>query len=112
MKKNDKFVTVNDFVPVFFRRDGVEHKLIYKKLVSKEAKIGTIVGVGVYELTYHKSPLIVGYNVVNFRCRINPFNLDVYTPYPSKDKWGVDGFSKYSLEGAMKKVKELEGALI
>lgn len=111
MEENDKFVNVNDFVPAFFRRDGVEHKLIYKNLVRKEAKVGSKVGVGVYELSYPKSHVIVGYNVVNFRCMINPFNFNVYTPYPSKDKWGVDGFSKYSLEGAMKKVEELEKVL-
>lgn len=106
--KEEKIVEVNDFVPTYFRRDGVAHKLIYKNLMCKEAKVGAKVGVGVYELSYGKSALIVGYNVVNFRCMINPFNLNVYTPYPSKDKWGVDGFSKYTLEGAMKKVEELE----
>ena len=108
-----KLVVIEGSPKETFVKDGILHELVIKSLLLREVKVGSVVGVGCYRLSLSDGGESAGYAVVNFRCRLNRFEND--TPYyalPSNESFGVDGFSKFTFKGAIKKYGELYEKMI
>jgi hypothetical protein len=95
-----------ELVKKLFVKDGTVHKLIGHYLVEGWANEKGSVGVGVYELSYEEGA-VVGYSVIDFVKRINRFENDVpYVGLAGSGQWGIQGWSYYQKDTALKKFNE------
>jgi hypothetical protein len=87
-----------------FKKEGINHKLV--KLKRFAPVVNRPYFVGVYELSYEDG--VVGYSVMVVKIKEDTrFGSGLYFSLPSTERWGVEGFSYYSLVGADKKFNDL-----
>jgi hypothetical protein len=88
-----------------FKKEGVNHRLI--KFKKFDPVINRPYFVGVYQLSYDNG-VSIGYSVMVGKIKEDTrFGGGLYFSLPSTERWGVEGFSYYTLAGANKKFDDL-----